>query len=369
MASLETTLGSLSDSYDATLTRLGKTYVQQVRGLVADLSPADWWNDGVSWGYSARLAYWYMLMGQQARGYGIANATQITRLLGGNISDPIGPGWLPARANTDPQKIAMRLFDQYRHQSTLTPDVRPVEWPKPDENDWQLVRSWLDDSYTRMDTISDTDVMRAGDMAARESYERAGVTQYRRVIHPELSLTGTCGLCVAAAMNVYSIKSLKPMHPNCHCTVMPIMAGNDPGEYLNRVDLDEIYRKAGGTRADQLASVRLQVGEHGELGPILTDANELAEDKTESHSPTAAFNRQHYTQPDRAMAVQQLTRMLDRSQRLLTVMEEVRDSGQEDSIIEGDRELQVKPSRSLTRAISYQREFARQLRSMLGMSA
>lgn len=369
MVSLYTTLGTISDAYDETLSSLSAAYVEQSKRLLSALSPSDWWNDGVAWGYSAQLAYWYMLYGQQARGYGIANATQIMNMFGGSISDPVGGDWLPARANTDPQRIAMKTFDQYRHQSTLTPDIRPIEWPKPDEGDWKLVQSWLDDSYNRMNAVSDTDTMRAGDMAARETYERAGVTQYRRVIHPELSKTGTCGLCAVAATNRYSIRDLKPMHFHCHCTVMPILGSNDPGAYLNNLDLDEIYRKAGSTKGADLAKLHVQVTEHGELGPILNEYNQLAETQGESHSATAKFNREHYRQPDRQMAVQQLTEMLDRSQRLLSVMQEVKDSGKEDRIVEGDRELRIKPSRSLTKAITYQKEFARQLRSMLNLSA
>jgi hypothetical protein len=41
------------------------------------------------------------------------------------------------------------------------------------------------------------------------------VTGYRRVIHPELSKSGTCGLCVAAADRIYYVDDLMPIHTNC----------------------------------------------------------------------------------------------------------------------------------------------------------
>lgn len=96
-----------------------------------------------------------------------------------------------------------------------------------------------------------------------------GVTGYRRVIHPELTQTGTCGLCAAASTRIYKVDELMPIHNNCVCTVAPIMGDQDPGSVLNAADLNRLYQMAGGTYAEQLSRVKYQVNEHGEYGPML----------------------------------------------------------------------------------------------------
>lgn len=95
------------------------------------------------------------------------------------------------------------------------------------------------------------------------------VTGWRRIIHPELSSTGVCGLCIAAADRIYKRGDLLPIHARCRCTVMPIVGALDPGKHINVVDLDQVYAAAGSNRAAQLKAVKFTVHEHGELGPIL----------------------------------------------------------------------------------------------------
>lgn len=359
-----TRLGNLSTAYDRQLSGLSQAYSDASWKLWAALSPSDWWNDGVVYGVAARQAYMGMMMVQQARGYGIANAISVMRLLGGNIPDPPNGGWLPARANTDPQLTAVKNAVAYRHAAVQSPQVKPVEWPKPTEDDYKLVYSWLDAARTRGETVADTDAVRAGDMANRESYRKAGVKLYRRVIHPELSHTGTCGLCVVAADRTYHIKDLNPIHDHCHCTVMPIVNGNDPGLSLNRNDLDTIYSHAGGNKAWQLARVNVTVGEHGEIGPIF--------DKTGHRQHNDGYvdwtGDTKYVEPDHDMSVQQLETMLTRSRSLLHAMQSVEDTGRAETLDSDGRELNIRPSKSLANAIRYQKAFAVSLRSMLNTS-
>jgi hypothetical protein len=105
----------------------------------------------------------------------------------------------------------------------------------------------------------------------REILTRAGITQYRRVIRPELSKTGTCGLCIVAADRIYSTGDLMPLHPpSCKCVTMPIIGDNDPGQSLNREDLDQLYADAGSNKADDLRRTRYVVNQHGEHGPVLS---------------------------------------------------------------------------------------------------
>lgn len=121
--------------------------------------------------------------------------------------------------------------------------------------------------------------------AAHLQLERMGITQFRRVVHPELSESGSCGLCIAAADNVYSTGDLMPIHPpHCKCTVMPIVGEWDPGAQVNENDLasyaavgglaDSTGPRGGTTRAD-LSNVRVMVDSHGEFGPYLRNADHL----------------------------------------------------------------------------------------------
>lgn len=105
--------------------------------------------------------------------------------------------------------------------------------------------------------------------------DRAGITTFRRVIRPELSKTGTCGMCIVAADQIYSSGDLMPLHPpSCNCAVMPIIGDADPGRQLNREDLDKLYADAGSNRAEDLRRTRYTVNQHGEFGPTLTKSGD-----------------------------------------------------------------------------------------------
>ncbi|MDN4174725.1 hypothetical protein QWY28_17320 [Nocardioides sp. SOB77] len=124
----------------------------------------------------------------------------------------------------------------------------------------------------RATQIIETDLMLAGRQAQTDTMKVLGVTRYRRVLRPELSESGPCGLCVVAADRIYRVSDLLPMHaPRCKCVTMPIVGDLDPGIRLNREDLKAIYKAAGdSTAAEDLRRTRVQVNEHGELGPVLT---------------------------------------------------------------------------------------------------
>lgn len=123
------------------------------------------------------------------------------------------------------------------------------------------------------EVLSLTDALLARRDAAYETFlasER--ITHYRRVIRPELSATGTCGLCIAAATKVYTVEDLLPIHTRCKCTVMPILGADDPGEQFNLADLEQIYAGIPATRRAELARFRFRVEDLDELGPVLTPA-------------------------------------------------------------------------------------------------
>lgn len=122
-------------------------------------------------------------------------------------------------------------------------------------------------------------------LARRTQYQRSlesnpRVIGYRRVIHPELSKTGTCGLCIAAADRTYRKSELLPLHDRCKCTVLPVTSADDPGQRLNASDISyaEAIAAAGGNTARELKEVRVRYDWHGELGPTLTDASHRSAD-------------------------------------------------------------------------------------------
>lgn len=95
------------------------------------------------------------------------------------------------------------------------------------------------------------------------------VDGYRRVIHPELSKGGTCGLCIAASDRIYHVDELLPIHTGCHCGVLPIINGVDVGHRLNQDDFKRLYAESGSTSADDLKRTQWVIHQHGELGPVL----------------------------------------------------------------------------------------------------
>lgn len=124
---------------------------------------------------------------------------------------------------------------------------------------------------TRLRDLATQDVKLADRDEAQQIFRNdPEVDRWRRVIHPELSASGTCGLCVVASQRVYTTDDLMPMHgPSCNCTVMGITKGHDPGLKLNTDDLKTIYAAAGSTSAGDLLNTRITINEHGELGPVL----------------------------------------------------------------------------------------------------
>lgn len=119
--------------------------------------------------------------------------------------------------------------------------------------------------------MAQTDMTLAMRGAANQVYEARQIDGYRRVIRPELSRTGTCGLCAAASDRVYTRGNLLPIHGRCRCETLPIVDGVDPGRFLNQDELSMLYSEGGSTYGKDLKRVRVRYNEHGELGPVLTD--------------------------------------------------------------------------------------------------
>lgn len=129
----------------------------------------------------------------------------------------------------------------------------------------------------RMDGLIDDNLMLAQRLAEAEALAAAQdldgrVIGYRRVLHPELSKGGSCGLCIAASDRVYKVRELKPIHGNCECTVAAVTRDFDPGDVANTRDLAALYSDAQGNTNPELKRTRYQVDEHGELAAVLVPA-------------------------------------------------------------------------------------------------
>lgn len=129
----------------------------------------------------------------------------------------------------------------------------------------------LEAARIRAAGVTGADLSLARRDAEQQLLEAIGVSGYRRILRPELSRTGSCGLCIAAADRIYSSGELMPIHPpSCNCVVMPIIGAADPGLILNRRDVGQLYDDAGGTGRQALSKTRYSVNQHGEYGPVLT---------------------------------------------------------------------------------------------------
>lgn len=135
----------------------------------------------------------------------------------------------------------------------------------------------------RVESTVEMDVMLAHRSAATEwmgSDDR--VVGYRRVLSGS-----SCGLCAIASTQRYHSEDLMPIHNRCDCTVDPIIAPRRVSQVVDRDRLSALREQGLGNDRSALSHTRVledgqtvapkdlpdvQVREHGELGPVLTDA-------------------------------------------------------------------------------------------------
>jgi hypothetical protein len=140
------------------------------------------------------------------------------------------------------------------------------------------------EAQQRLTTLVATDTQIAKREAALDIMTAdARVVGYRRV------LTGaSCALCATASTQRYTVERLMPIHDHCDCEVAPIIGDRDPGRVINQ-DLLRDLRSEGGpsywndrglsvdadgtvTRTADEAPLVVTEHVHGELGPVLADA-------------------------------------------------------------------------------------------------
>lgn len=135
----------------------------------------------------------------------------------------------------------------------------------------------------RVDQLASTDValaQREATLQAVGADER--IFGYRRVLRGS-----SCALCATASTQRYKRNQLAPIHSRCDCGVAPIFASADPGQVINRPLVNRLKAAAKQTGAGDYAKNRhitigedgnvalpeIKVHNHGELGPVLTEAS------------------------------------------------------------------------------------------------
>ena len=169
----------------------------------------------------------------------------------------------------EPRIVWERPLEQYRYARSVGKDEQEA----------------MDAALQRAFAIADDDISLAMREASRQHAQTApGVIGYRRVVHPEMSMSGACGLCLVASDRRYGASDLMPIHAHCRCTVAEITKDSDPGSSLNNLALEALYGDAGANTAQALKAVRYKVDEHGELGPVLVPKRSAGEGGTTSAS-------------------------------------------------------------------------------------
>lgn len=182
------------------------------------------------------------------------------------------------------------------------PDITPAGvYGRLANNYRYLISTGLDEATAiqqviqRAETVAEADVMLAvRAQTTKNLTANTKVIGYRRVVHPEFAQSGaSCGLCIVAATRFYKKAELMPIHDHCHCETVGIVDGADPGDEINKIDLNDVYERVGSKGARDLKRTRFQIRQHGELGPVLTYKGQnfrgpdLVSDDTEVDRETA----------------------------------------------------------------------------------
>lgn len=144
--------------------------------------------------------------------------------------------------------------------------ARPTVTARKALADGRTLLEALRTARDRATSAADVDVKLAARQASRDAMIAAGVTHYRRV--PDST---ACTFCLTASTQRYAAADLMPLHNRCGCTVAPLRA--DAPLVIDR-DLRDRLRAASGRDDywnDRKAAIAVR--EHGELGPVLVQAD------------------------------------------------------------------------------------------------
>lgn len=200
-------------------------------------------------------------------------------------------GFMALRTRRDPFGIGLDdLTDRLRNGVPLTEVYR-----RPFVTTWTAlskgagVRDAISAGRARAVGSAEMDVALATRASAHEAMDRDDrVVAYERV--PD---GGACDFCLLASTQRYHSEDLMPLHNRCGCTVDPILRGDRRGKILDRDLLGDL--KAKGVKVYRDGTVRtygdknsavatqpsraMKVEEHGELGPVVVNADDKFTDE------------------------------------------------------------------------------------------
>ncbi|KAA8829330.1 hypothetical protein [Bifidobacterium tissieri] len=318
MASKRSQVLAAASANDALLTRLVDEFVRQAWIIWRSLTPGDWWNDGVTQAAAGRTALLELSMIAQARRLGISYAENVLRAIG---VTPGGTGAdlvLPRLGDVTPWDVMLRTATAYRSSAVKNPTVRPTEWPDADSVNSKTVQEWIDAAFNDLKLNAGDDAHSAMTQSSLRKFSDSGVDGYLRVLHPELSRTGSCGFCAVLSTRTYSTRHLMPVHRNCKCGVAPFTGDTmdiGDGYQLNYDDLQKVYDAAeanAGYDLDSRDKVMLMMQQrvtfrpNGELGQVI-DRNHVKEKQVLTPDVPP---------PDLKLTRVQLERMRDHAQKM-----------------------------------------------------
>lgn len=175
--------------------------------------------------------------------------------------EPVSPVGVPPQMR-DTQRTGVKATDVYGRVAS------EFRWQFSRGVDVETARTF---AQSRAVAMGGQDLSLAFQRQTASFTDRRHVKRFRRVTRPE---KGTCGLCIAASNHTYTRGDLLPIHARCRCSVIEDDAVLGGGS----VTSDETWAKLRGTArsmsATDLKDVRYVIDEHGELGPVLRDANQ-----------------------------------------------------------------------------------------------
>lgn len=181
------------------------------------------------------------------------------RPLGIDPEDVIGPA---ARNGTPPEEVYRRPF-----VTVWTALKAGTEFAGA-----------LDSGLARLTSTAETDVQ----LAMRETLREVGQLDDAIYGYERIPDGAACDLCLIASTQRYHVSDLMPIHNRCGCGVGVI---TDPtvGQVIDRERLAELKQRGAVKKiTDQRRRARTNrgretpeaaVAQHGELGPVLVDAN------------------------------------------------------------------------------------------------
>lgn len=222
--------------------------------------------------------------------------------------------------------------------------------PWPDGIDPDVMRQFEE----RLTSLVEDDLAAtARDEAQKVMWSAPEIIGYRRVIHPEFSKTGTCGLCVVASSRFYTKAELMPLHDKCKCTISPLTKTRDLGLRLNREDLDRIYAAAGSNYAEDLKRITVQIREHGELGPILTRKGHHFRDVDEVNRDSKRRTYKQFRQQTIEDTRDQWASMRATSERSIQILEDAKRAGT--NLVDMTGSGRIVPVKDIDKAIEWHR--------------